>query len=148
METCKRDKVTPISSACCTEGPLWHVNAVSAIHLVLWQAVQMGLLKLQKAYGARCFVPNCLIPRPYDYQRDVGHIVRAAQGEEGCECAICMGSVDPVTGAYMVTPCDHLFHEICLAQWMDLKMECPVCRAALPPRTSDDDDQQGSPPDP
>ena len=59
-----------------------------------------------------------------------------------------MGPIDVVTGAYMVTPCDHLFHEICLSQWMDLKMECPVCRASLPPVGGDgeeaDDGQFGS----
>ena len=65
----------------------------------------------------------------------------------GAECSICMGPIDVVTGAYMVTPCDHLFHEICLSQWMDLKMECPVCRASLPPVGGDGeeaDDSSGS----
>ena len=60
-----------------------------------------------------------------------------AAGADGPECAICMGPVNAVTGEFMVTPCDHMFHEICLRQWMDLKMECPVCRAALPPTPND-----------
>ena len=34
---------------------------------------------------------------------------------------------------YMLTPCDHLFHEACLQRWMEHKLECPVCRATLPP---------------
>lgn len=33
----------------------------------------------------------------------------------------------------MVTPCKHYFHPKCLKQWMNLKMECPNCRAVLPP---------------
>ena len=73
------------------------------------------------------FVPDYLVPKPYDYQRDPAHSKRAA-GADGPECAICMGPVNAVTGEFMVTPCDHMFHEICLRQWMDLKMECPVCR--------------------
>jgi hypothetical protein len=95
--------------------------------------------------GARCFVPDYLVPKPYDYQRDPAHILRAA-GAEGPECAICMGPVNAVTGEFMVTPCDHMFHEICLRQWMDLKMECPVCRAALPPTPNDEDEGVGDGP--
>jgi hypothetical protein len=33
----------------------------------------------------------------------------------------------------MATPCKHFYHEKCLKEWMDLKMECPTCRAVLPP---------------
>ena len=31
-----------------------------------------------------------------------------------------------------ITPCDHVFHDGCLSQWLAVKLECPVCRAALP----------------
>ncbi len=116
------------------------------VSLVVWQAIQVGLLKLQRLKGARCFVPDYLVPKPYDYQRDPAHILRAA-GADGPECAICMGPVNAVTGEFMVTPCDHMFHEICLRQWMDLKMECPVCRAALPPTPNDDEEGVGEPAD-
>ena len=117
------------------------------LSLVVWQAIQVGLLKLQRLKGARCFVPDYLVPKPYDYQRDPAHILRAA-GADGPECAICMGPVNAVTGEFMVTPCDHMFHEICLRQWMDLKMECPVCRAALPPTPNDDEEGVGDSPPP
>jgi hypothetical protein len=106
--------------------------------LVAWQLVQVGLLKVQRIKGARCFVPDYFIPKPYDYQRDPAHILRNS-GADGPECAICMGPVNAVTGEFAVTPCDHMFHEICLRQWMDLKLECPVCRAALPPPPADED---------
>ena len=32
----------------------------------------------------------------------------------------------------MQTPCKHMFHEPCLKGWMDVKLECPFCRAPLP----------------
>ena len=35
-------------------------------------------------------------------------------------------------GGHAVTPCDHMFHYRCLRQWMELKMECPICRRELP----------------
>jgi len=32
----------------------------------------------------------------------------------------------------MKTPCKHIFHEKCLKDWMDIKLECPYCRTMLP----------------
>lgn len=62
----------------------------------------------------------------------------AASGDDDTalpDCVICMCEVDPATSRrrdLMVTPCDHVFHTPCLTQWMDVKMECPTCRAVLP----------------
>ena len=33
----------------------------------------------------------------------------------------------------MRTPCVHLFHNVCLEKWLDMKSECPYCRRELPP---------------
>ena len=37
-----------------------------------------------------------------------------------------------VKASYMVTPCHHIFHTLCLERWMEVKFECPVCRQDLP----------------
>ena len=63
---------------------------------------------------------------------------RASETTESTEttidCSICY---DPINvrdrHGYMLGPCDHLFHRDCLVQWMDVKMECPICRTELPP---------------
>ena len=34
---------------------------------------------------------------------------------------------------YMVTPCHHIFHSLCLELWLEQKNECPYCRAKIPP---------------
>ena len=34
---------------------------------------------------------------------------------------------------YMITPCDHVFHSVCLEKWMKLKNECPYCKTNIPP---------------
>jgi len=34
---------------------------------------------------------------------------------------------------YMITPCDHVFHTVCLEKWIKIKNECPYCKANLPP---------------
>jgi hypothetical protein len=72
------------------------------------------------------------------------------------DCAICMNALDvPVMAAsiggegagknsggvagmlarrlYMVTPCRHVFHSVCLEGWMRYRLQCPICRESLPP---------------
>ncbi|KAI9698696.1 MAG: hypothetical protein M1836_003806 [Candelina mexicana] len=34
--------------------------------------------------------------------------------------------------SYMVTPCRHVFHTVCLEGWMRFRLVCPVCREDLP----------------
>ena len=51
----------------------------------------------------------------------------------GIDCSICYEGIDVRDRpAYMLAPCDHIFHRDCLVQWMDVKMECPICRTELP----------------
>ena len=33
---------------------------------------------------------------------------------------------------FMQTPCNHSFHIVCLKKWMEVRMECPTCRQAIP----------------
>lgn len=82
-------------------------------------------------------------------------------GKKFFDCAICMqrfevpvvprnadgGSVSTTTAgigvgvkdlvfgrrAYMVTPCRHIFHSVCLEGWMRYRLQCPICRDNLPP---------------
>ena len=70
------------------------------------------------------------------------------------DCAICMQVLEvPVMAAgedassvvaggvvgilnrrlYMVTPCRHIFHSMCLEGWMKYRLQCPICRENLPP---------------
>eukprot|EP00977_Amphora_coffeiformis_P006462 scaffold1380_cov161-Amphora_coffeaeformis.AAC.11 len=49
------------------------------------------------------------------------------------DCCICYDAIDiRDRQGYMLAPCDHLFHRSCLVQWMEVKMECPICRSELP----------------
>ena len=34
---------------------------------------------------------------------------------------------------YMITPCDHVFHTVCLEKWIRQKNECPYCKGVIPP---------------
>jgi len=49
------------------------------------------------------------------------------------DCVICCNGIDHHNRkGYMLAPCEHIFHKDCLIQWMDVKMECPICRTELP----------------
>ena len=57
---------------------------------------------------------------------------RNANGQT-LDCVICYNPIDVHNRrGYMLAPCDHIFHKDCLVQWMDVKMECPICRTELP----------------
>lgn len=58
---------------------------------------------------------------------------RRRRGSIGMECVVCMVPVRATRRGALTTPCSHVFHEACLIEWMDIKMECPVCRQPLPP---------------
>ena len=50
------------------------------------------------------------------------------------DCVICYTDIDITNReSYMLAPCGHIFHRECLEQWMEVKMECPICRMELPP---------------
>ncbi|KAH8584666.1 RING-H2 finger containing membrane associated [Cryptosporidium sp. chipmunk genotype I] len=53
-------------------------------------------------------------------------------------CVICMMNVSIFKDfdhelCAVCTPCDHIFHQKCLKQWISVKPECPTCRREIPP---------------
>ncbi|KAJ2867535.1 hypothetical protein GGI22_001034 [Coemansia erecta] len=78
---------------------------------------------------------------PLDHTGEADQNVSEPSAETVPDCAICMVSVDSAVPpanqhdrtVYMVTPCHHIYHTECLSRWMDIKLECPICRASLPP---------------
>lgn len=102
-----------------------------------WVALQVGVLVLQQKYGPRFFVPARFLPVKYNYERRVNKeelsLLRTSNNDEGTiDCVICMVELDVSARDYMIAPCDHMFHRECLQGWMQVKMECPTCRCALP----------------
>jgi len=111
------------------------------MYLTAYSLLQACLLLLQHYAGPRCLVPAFLLPVKYNYYRKVDDAVArlAAEtdietGGEEVDCVICMSGINVSNPNHrMVSPCDHFFHPQCLQRWMDVKMECPTCRRALPP---------------
>lgn len=104
--------------------------------------MQVVVLLMQTVWGPRCFIPKRFLPAKYDYYRPITPRQLAGEAEDAgdvetgdgsTECVICMNPVEVErSNSRMVTPCDHFFHPACLNRWMDVKMECPTCRRALP----------------
>lgn len=123
-----------------------HTDIRFAVLLSLWMLLQLIVLYSQHILGSRWFLPQHVIPDGYLYHRPVSKALLMEHGAQGnlVSCAICMGDVpvyveeDEETHkvdlqSYMLTPCSHIFHTECLENWMSYKLQCPVCRAALPP---------------
>lgn len=104
------------------------------VAVVLLQLVQIGIMAAQRVLGPRWFVPWICLPHVYNYYRVVTADMAAHFGQS-VDCVICMAEVGLQDPTHVITPCDHRFHRACLDKWMDVKMECPTCRAVLPPLT-------------
>ncbi len=85
-------------------------------------------LRVRDSYADLLLAHVCVCPRRIARRRDL----EAGPVVVGADCVICMSEVDPAARNVLVTPCDHLFHAECLTRWMEVKLECPTCRAALP----------------
>uniref|UniRef100_A0A7S0HZX6 RING-type E3 ubiquitin transferase n=1 Tax=Hanusia phi TaxID=3032 RepID=A0A7S0HZX6_9CRYP len=105
-------------------------NYTLAFSLVAWVGFQVAILILQHYKGPRFFIPRIFRPEKYDYYRRIP----MESPSESQDCAICMMSVGSShdTSPRVVTPCDHVFHQDCLKRWMEIKLECPVCRRNVP----------------
>jgi hypothetical protein len=116
----------PLYAYACPHN-IWSTKPNSYVWLVeAWLLVQMGVLLLQRRYGARALTPAFMWKDRYNYYRPLPPLVDGA-GEP--TCTICLSGV---TEDHMMTPCNHVLHRECLTRWMLQKLECPTCRAPLP----------------
>ena len=47
-----------------------------------------------------------------------------------CNCAICLEEIKKNTKVYKLK-CKHKFHKQCLKDWLNQKLECPMCRSDI-----------------
>lgn len=93
-----------------------YIYQIIAVYVV----VQMVVIVLQNFVGGTLFWPS--FGHAYDYLQ---------VPPPNSECTICLSRI-PDDEEAMVTPCGHAYHKECLLQWMNERLECPVCRAPLP----------------
>lgn len=139
----------PIYERSCPENRFKLTPDLSLVFIILSiYLLEIVLLALQYKLGSRFFVPKRFLPNFYEYRQKL----KSDESTRELECAICLQNLfeaapshelvlnssvlkDELVGEVTVmnTPCNHKFHEECLTQWMEVKLECPTCRAALPP---------------
>lgn len=91
-------------------------------------------MKLQKLSGEIGLCPICYVRMDEDPSQATGNtMVFDETNTDGDEIREPMNNSKKTLKKCMKTPCNHFYHGICLKQWMDQKMECPSCRATLPP---------------
>jgi len=61
--------------------------------------------------------------------------IKVSESERN-DCVICQELYEEGT-VVIKLPCNHLFHETCLLQWLKVQHSCPTCRYELP--TTEDD---------
>lgn len=119
--------------------------------LLLIVGAQIVIVYHQSTLGSKFFIPSRFLPIQYNYLEDLPEDIES--GIEFDDCAVCMNPLHhtpdvssapsghtrivlnrlkPMQRQIMKTPCNHKFHVGCLVQWMEIKMECPTCRSALP----------------
>ncbi|KCV68874.1 hypothetical protein H696_04292 [Fonticula alba] len=96
----------------------------------------IAVILVQHYVGPRFFWPAVLqrnTIKTYEYlQPPMDEEAAGPGGGAQVECGICLESMDLRKEPHMLTPCNHIFHQACLEQWLDIKLVCPVCRAVLP----------------
>lgn len=127
-----------------------HPLPKTVIALVGWLFLQALVLLSQYKFGPRWFIPKAFLPEKYDYFRPVtidelededleAQNKEAGEGdalvanEPTRECCICMETVLLHSSDRMVTPCGHYFHADCLTKWLEVRLECALCRRPVPP---------------
>merc|ERR1712083_798443 len=52
-------------------------------------------------------------------------------GEKHKKCSICCAKFKLHGDATMLAPCKHIFHDLCILQWLKQNNTCPLCRKEL-----------------
>ena len=61
---------------------------------------------------------------------------QVAADEEGELCAVCLCDFEP-DDVLIRLPCDHMFHEACVARWLQQDSSCPQCRFNIVPENAE-----------
>ena len=93
------------------------VDAIILLHL---RALALGLMQRVKR-----FVGFLAVSR--DLQRMYADVPADELAARQDDCAVCRERLDKAKRL----PCGHLFHSACLQRWLEVKCECPTCRARL-----------------
>lgn len=124
--------------------------------LLFCQVAQILIIAYQNRFGGDSIWPKRLRKGYFSYKVNLRVLSKYDKDFSKNQCAICLSPfVDNVElfksslnnrnifwmikerfwdkQIYiMKTPCNHFFHCECLTSWMEMKLECPICRKELP----------------
>ena len=119
---------------CSQEHKAEHHTAVACSRLRAAAAVEDAATRAFTARGAHAAADDAPLCEPCEESpRETGD--DAARPRTFGECSICFEDLplddsDPESRRE-ATPCAHLFHSVCLRQWLKNKKECPKCKYDL-----------------
>ncbi|URE43728.1 zinc finger, C3HC4 type, domain containing protein [Musa troglodytarum] len=60
-------------------------------------------------------------------------------------CAVCLGALEAKHEVRQLGNCSHAFHKACIDKWVDIgQLTCPLCRAQLLPKGSEEEDDDAA----
>lgn len=83
---------------------------------------------------------RCLRNKLRNQLQDVSHIdkymptKKLGDNEQGAPCAVCLADIAKGE-EFRSTPCNHVFHKVCIDDWCKKSMTCPNCRQDLSKKT-------------
>lgn len=130
-----------------------------ALYFFCYILAQLAILYFQRKFGSRFFIPKiCRFWNEFNYYKKFDEDLEDGNNQDGgITCCICLNPLafeeegahntpqqnnrDNIQNRkYMCTPCGHKYHPGCLKSWMRRKLECPFCRAVIPPLDEEDDE--------
>lgn len=140
-----------------------NLNKVIIVILIL--IIEMLILFLQKILGPKFFIPKMFKKIDYDYYREnidnvnnecvicLDILSKNIENDDYDENENDLNEFEKIGNKiikfvkklknnknkkkFMITPCNHTFHSICLEKWLEQKNECPYCRTKIPPISYD-----------
>ena len=100
-----------------------HGLSLSLVDSIL--LLHLRALALELAHRVSRFVGFLAVSR--DLQRQYAAVPAEELAALQDDCAVCRERLDKAKRL----PCGHLFHSACLQRWLEVKTECPTCRARL-----------------
>ncbi|KAI4329144.1 hypothetical protein L6164_021440 [Bauhinia variegata] len=63
----------------------------------------------------------------FQYKKDAGSV----QGTHHTDCSICLTAFEEDDCMRQLSNCKHIFHKVCIDQWLASHSGCPLCRTKI-----------------
>ncbi|KAJ8247888.1 hypothetical protein GJAV_G00251720 [Gymnothorax javanicus] len=121
-----------------------HIRYISSRMAGFGQTYE-DLLQLEEQLGtvnrgaSQETIESCTFPHKYKRRVLVSQQDEVEGAEEDTEekCTICLSALEEDEDVRRL-PCMHLFHQLCVDQWLLTKKQCPICRVDIEAKLPDE----------